>query len=1006
MKKFFLYILLVGVLGMLAVSCSDEFDSLGLDSNKTQVVFSIGMDSPIARSRAAWGEEYNPSDGGDAYDNRINPDQLYVKITHGGQIYDVKKILKWQDGKNLSSHTFVGEVDIDLKGQTKTMENARIEVFANWNPDAENGNVFSQGADYIPMWGVQTADITLAPGKREELQTIYLLRAMAKLQVCLTEEMASEYALKSVTLNKHNATGFCMPTLPTNGISDTKDLGLENVLNAKTSDEQVSLPLSVVQNGKDYVVYLPEIVNDGLTDEDLLKITVELAEMADGKATGNTEEGNFFIKDYADADNPKVIDIVRNHWYKYEIKGFAASEIQLNYAVLDWQEKSIEIGGDGFLFLNKDVIEIYNSNIDADQLKFSSSSPIKSIVLKDTYKHYRNGEIKETPVGETADEVYAYYMDKSGTLTQLADAVLLSNITANVKEEDQDVLSGGIVINSPFKANVDAEETTLQSDSHYNTIRYLEFEVENRQGLKATFRVMQYPPVVITNEEGFFSYRDDHITYDGGPVAHFLDIQGQHSLFITGIEPYHEHDWSNEVNQSAEWHALPVYQRNYSWVTPSCPADKHRHDWEELRYGMGKNPVTFTNSSGNTLSGSYSGGYRTIDGPASTDYFLRDRYHALPGVTESSVDNQGLAIGNPFVGEDGKTYRRHYTWDLQVVFWQKAVMEVLTEDKTYNIPVLQQGINICTTCTRNLSINKNPFRDYILASECKYPSSHKNKFSTSYTLKTGETTKTLSKGSAAIHVIAPNSTGSAWEKYSNMRWHIPVMNSAGTGYDIKYYGADPDPAPGYSNHRMYQIKSTLSNGQSVIGVPTIVDNNGNRLDFLNVDDAKIGITENSMSNANKVSPFLAVASELGETNYASVVRNAIANGYTVPDVKKLYAFAERHCREYVETTYNDKNNNYKRDPDEPVVHYHDWRLPTKAEIEMIISYQENSPAMDKLLTGQYYFCVTGNGNSDDISNFHNWVSSEVPNFRQNLTGYYIRCVRDVKPEGKNGTVEE
>ena len=73
---------------------------------------------------------------------------------------------------------------------------------------------------------------------------------------------------------------------------------------------------------------------------------------------------------------------------------------------------------------------------------------------------------------------------------------------------------------------------------------------------------------------------------------------------------------------------------------------------------------------------------------------------------------------------------------------------------------------------------------------------------------------------------------------------------------------------------------------------------------------------------------------------------------------------------------------------------------------MIISYQENSPAMDKLLTGQYYFCVTGNGNSDDISNFHNWVSSEVPNFRQNLTGYYIRCVRDVKPEGKNGTVEE
>ena len=1003
MKKNIFKSLFMSVLCILAVSCEDTDDFVNtLDTNKTQIMFSIGMDSPIARSGATWGGDYDPSDGGDAYDNRINPDQLYVKITHEGQTYDVEKILKWQDKDNLSSHTFVGEVDIDLKGQTKTMKNARIEVFANWNPEADNGDVFGQNAEYIPMWGVQTATITLAPGKRETLNTISLIRAMAKLQVNLTKQMFNEYALQKVTLNKHNTTGFCLPTGNAT-VQHTTILGLEEVLNPKTDANQSALELPVVVENSMYVVYLPEVKNDGETDEDLLKITVQLAQKVDGKVTDNIEEGSFFIKDYSDAENPKVIDIVRNHWYKYEIKGFAASEIQLNYAVLDWNEIGIEIGGDGFLFLNKDVIEIYNSNIDADQLKFSSSSPIKSIVLKDSYKHYRNGEIKETPVGETADEVYAYYMNKSGILTQLSDAVLLSNIIANVKEEDQDVLNGGIVINSPFMANTSAEEIALQSDTHYNTIRYLEFEVENIQGLKATFRVMQYPPVVITNEEGYFSYRDDHNITDEDEVAHFLRHKGDHSLFLSGIQPYHEHDWSNEVNQSAEWHDLPVYQRDYGWAGPACPGSyADALGWDEMRYGFGKNPVTFVNHAGTaTLSGSYSGGYRTVDGPAPTVYFLRNRYNNLPGATNN--DSKGLAIGYPYE-VDGKTYRRHYTWDMQAVFWQKAVYEVLTEDKTYSIPVLDTPL-ICETCTRNLSINKNPFRDYILASECNYKSSHKGKHTKTRTFKVGETTVVVHKGSAAIHPIATNSTSDGWRKYSSAIWTIPVMNPQGTGYNWGSTG-DSNPAPSFYNHRMYHIKSTISTGDDIIGVPTIVDGNGNKLNFMDEDDMKIGVTENSASNANKISPFLAVASELGETYYADVVRRAAVYGYPVPDVKKLYALAVRHCREYVETTYNDKNNNYRRDDDEEVVHYHDWRLPTKAEIEMIISYQDNSPAMDRLLTGQYYFCVTGNGDSDNIADIHNWTSSAVPNHKETKTGYYIRCVRDVKPDGKNGTIEK
>jgi hypothetical protein len=62
---------------------------------------------------------------------------------------------------------------------------------------------------------------------------------------------------------------------------------------------------------------------------------------------------------------------------------------------------------------------------------------------------------------------------------------------------------------------------------------------------------------------------------------------------------------------------------------------------------------------------------------------------------------------------------------------------------------------------------------------------------------------------------------------------------------------------------------------------------------------------------------------------------------------------------------------------------------------MMIELQESSRAMDRLLVGQYYFCITGNGDDADINDKDNWVSNEVPNYDSGKTGYYIRCVRDV-----------
>lgn len=888
MKKFFLHILLVGVLGMLAVSCSDEFDSLGLDSNKTQVVFSIGMDSPIARSRAAWGEGYNPSDGGDAYDNRINPDQLYVKITHGGQTYDVKKILKWQDGKNLSSHTFVGEVDIDLKGQEKDMAGARIEVFANWNPDAENGNVFSQGADYIPMWGVQTADITLAPGKREELSTISLIRAMAKLQVNLTKEMFNEYALKKVSLSKYNTTGYCLPTGSATA-QHTTNLGLEEVLNPKTDANQSALELPVVVEDSMYVVYLPEVVNDGETDEKLLKITVQLAEKKDGKLTGNTEEGNFFIKDYADADNPKVIDIVRNHWYKYEIKGFAASEIQLNYAVLDWNEIGIEIGGEGFLFLNKDVIEIYNANSDTEQLKFSSSSPIDSIKLVDLYTHETDGDIIEG----AGDGVNAYYISKFGQKIQLGtdpgfdfkdkEAILaneksvLNAITATF---DPTATEGNIKINSPFIGHSDF------SDSHNDTPRYLEFKVYSGD-LWATFRVVQYPPVVITNEEGFFSYRDDfceghHELGTNQPPVHWLNYQ-QKAYILAFLQDTEIHQVDPLLKDQ--------FGHEYSSIS-SCPGAKYT--FKELLLAEG-NMIWYKSST--YPYGEFLRDYYDRMGTAGEDQLVGVPYRDVDYVhpNSSSID-QTLLANLKGTDRDG-WWRKHYTGSMTEFFMSKVIYKVYRE-----------GID-----------------------------------------NNGQGYKRL-PGQADIYHHFPNGNG-GW-RLANKIVNVNTLQ--------------------FNNNRMYHIKTQQITDKFIIGYPEFVEGDS--------------VLIENKANANLVSPSFMVASQLGTTE---MPKNDHPGIYEDASPQIIYDMAKIHCKQYVETKFEDNNGNGIPEPElgEKVTYYRNWRLPTKAEIDFIIKYQNSSRAMDVLLTGQRYACVTGDKDilfSDELEGYKN-------------SGYFMRCVRDVKP---------
>ena len=82
--------------------------------------------------------------------------------------------------------------------------------------------------------------------------------------------------------------------------------------------------------------------------------------------------------------------------------------------------------------------------------------------------------------------------------------------------------------------------------------------------------------------------------------------------------------------------------------------------------------------------------------------------------------------------------------------------------------------------------------------------------------------------------------------------------------------------------------------------------------------------------------------------------------------------AASHCANYVET-YKDEAGN--------VIHLSDWRLPTEAEIQIIIDFQyRENAAMDEVLAGRYYWSATG--------------QVENPQSRDDDSTSAVRCVRN------------
>ncbi len=244
----------------------------------------------------------------------------------------------------------------------------------------------------------------------------------------------------------------------------------------------------------------------------------------------------------------------------------------VEFETYEWVGREITIGEEAdepkFLMLNRDTVHIYNANRDTQQLSFASSSYIPSSGVK--VKSISEG-------GRTKKAIYFY--NKFGQKTYLED-INSSAANAVVASAQANTLNGGITISSPI-----FDEKNPDNESHFNTIRYIEFQVENADGLATEFLVMQYPVIYITNQPGYYSYRDDFIASNGSVVNFENRVAG----YVT----------------AAYWGSYKIQRRS-------------GNSWSDVPGASGYDAVQYDQSStyyykGNALSssGGYNSGYNS-----------------------------------------------------------------------------------------------------------------------------------------------------------------------------------------------------------------------------------------------------------------------------------------------------------------------------------------------------------------------------------------------------------
>lgn len=263
--------------------------------------------------------------------------QNMVLIHEGGNIYRLTGSLPVSNKVLVGNH-FVGKMVVYANFD---MTSDDLKKGYNDEIIAQKAFDYEANPKYLPMWGVQKVDFTLAAGKRQDFSDIDLLRAVAKVKVYLSNDMKKNgWSIHSMHLFNYNNKGYCMPGKYTD-CEQTASLTHEEFEHFYDSKQTGGITMT-----DDVPIYLPEYQNKGKEDADkcVIKLKLNYKGNVERDDSGNEKEYTLRFIDYTDkgTEGTTTNDIVRDHYYIFEVYKGSNGQNLVKLTVRKWNVRDHE----------------------------------------------------------------------------------------------------------------------------------------------------------------------------------------------------------------------------------------------------------------------------------------------------------------------------------------------------------------------------------------------------------------------------------------------------------------------------------------------------------------------------------------------------------------------------------------------------------------------------------------------------------------------------------------
>lgn len=303
---------------------------------------------------ASRGEEDEPKDPRTVMENSIDFSRFHVVFydaNHRMAGILQNMVLVHLDG---SIYQLTGSLPVSNKVLVGNHFEGKMVVYANFDMSeadlqkdynhtdiAQKWFNYEANPEYLPMWGVQKVDFTLAAGKRQDFSDIDLLRAVAKVKVYLSSEMKNNgWSIHSMQLFNYNNKGYCMPDKYTDCVQ-TASLKHEEFEHFFTSRQTSGITMI-----DDIPIYLPEYQNNGQVDANKCVIKLKLARngTVESDTSGKEKEYTLRFIDYTDqgTEGTTINDIVRDHYYIFEVYKGSNGQNLVKLTVRKWNVRNHE----------------------------------------------------------------------------------------------------------------------------------------------------------------------------------------------------------------------------------------------------------------------------------------------------------------------------------------------------------------------------------------------------------------------------------------------------------------------------------------------------------------------------------------------------------------------------------------------------------------------------------------------------------------------------------------